>query len=444
MSNAPEDRQRKLQEAKAQLGKDRMRLGILGTVLAVVLTLYFAVGNQDKEADSLNTNSGPALPLSATSLPPVDQEALAEVSDAEENARILLEPGPFRSLARVAQTLQPGHLRALDEPEFPFEDPSLNPQTLRGKPFRFRGSMQHARTVRRSPGAPEEFWCLLEDEDGHQIHLVSLAIPSELFGAENFVRADGFFFKMHTRTVEDRKVTAPLLVGREVAPSFRATLEVDALDRFLLASVRDHQMGESDDVDDRGLWHLLGYAEYLKSQPEKYQNIFGQAPEMDFDLLRKLAAEPGLYRGQPMRIPGRVPDSSRFRWSDAAGENPLRASWLHWGFLGNLAFNDHITILIGTGDQDFSGNKARWYEGFFLQLKGYTDQTGNPRRTPVFVIAGFEEADRTPPPMIGKILTWFLAGALAIGVFLIVVIMRDRKSALAASQARLARRRKHD
>ncbi|MCH2112890.1 MAG: hypothetical protein MK213_08530 [Planctomycetes bacterium] len=112
--------------------------------------------------------------------------------------------------------------------------------------------------------------------------------------------------------------------------------------------------------------------------------------------------------------------------------------------MGNLAFNDHITILIGTGDQDFSGNKARWYEGFFLQLKGYTDQTGNPRRTPVFVVAGFEEADRTPPPMIGKILTWFLTGALAISVFLIVIIMRDRKSALAASQARKARRRKHD
>jgi hypothetical protein len=355
--------------------------------------------------------------------------------------QILLEPNAFSHLAKMAKALQPGHLRALGEPEFPYSKLPAGTGSLRGKPFRIRGEVQEFERLTRTIGGPTEIWYWLKADNGQSFHFVSFTEPEELFSSENFVRADGFFLKVYSRAINGTRVTAPLFVGLEVVPSVRKSQPVQEIDFTLLAQVRDQELGEEGDLNQVGLWHLLSHAQVISVDSERRDSIFLPAPELDYELLGKMSAEPGLYRGMPFQVPGRVPDTSRFRNSATAGENPLRAQMLRYGYLGNLAFRDYPIHLVGVDEIGFGGDSPRWYYGWFLQLKGYEDTEGNYRRTPVFVICGERIADRSAPPIMNEMIAWFLGIATLVAALLFWFTMQDRKSSQIAASAR-ARRRK--
>lgn len=437
-----DDRARSRRQMQATHKRDRNRLGFLAVTLAIVLFAYFQIGkaksdHKPETTDYFNIES-------VISLPPIEQDLLVMVKDDSDMERRILEPEPFRHLARMSQALHAGHLRSLGEPALPFALLKSDPANHRGKAFRVRGELLDTDITTRSPGAPQEFWCRLRTDQGEEVLFVSMKVPDDLFGAENYVRADGFFFKNYTWSIGGEQYTAPLLIGREIVPSWRESGALEGIDLMLLNTVRDHRLGESEDLDEAALWHLLGHARWMQENDDLCKEVFDRAPEMDLDFLKQLAAEPELFRGKPIQVPGRVPDNSSYRWGEIAGENPLRATWLRYGYLGNLAFSDHPILLVGTDEMDFSGNRGRWYFGYFLQLKGYIDRENNPRRAPVFVVCGYREADRSTPPIVAEMIWWFIGIGVAAGAFMFWAAASDRKSARAAAVALSERRRNRD
>ena len=434
-----DERRRRLESAGRKSKADRNRL--IGLIVAFVLVIgvYYQVGKG--RAPSTEEEGGPPtqeiLP-SVTSLPPVDPGALSEVRDGTPTERIILEPEPFRYLASLAQALLPSHLRAMGEPALPFADIEMRSAELRGRAYRVRGSLVAADSKVRVPGGPEEFWCHIRTDEGDEVFFVSLRVPDELFGSENYVLADGFFFKNYTQTLEGERLTAPLLVGRMLRPSFRVLAPTVEIDRNVLAEVRDHERGEEAPLDQDALWHLVNVAQSVGRDPQLLDEIFGELPLMGFEELQDIARDPPLYRGQPMIIPGIVVDG----WTETLEENPLRLRRMSYAYLGSMELGDHPLHLIAPGEVPFAGRKARRFLGWFLQLKGYVDKMDVPRRTPVFVIAAEQDFDLGPEPFVGQMTFWFLGGAIALSAFITWLALRDRQRARNAEAMLRERRRR--
>ncbi len=432
-----EDRPKRLRQIKATHQKDRNRIVFLVVTLALVLIGYFQVGSATDEQSQTSKENGFETVIS---LPPINFELLAEVKDASDLDRRILEPEPLRHLAKMSQALHAGHLRSLKEPAVPFSEITNTPEKYRGQAYRIRGQVLNIDIATRRPGAPKEFWCQIRTDQGDEIIFASMQVPTELFGSENYVRADGFFLKNYSWQNDGELITAPLIVGREIVPSSQLIENVSSVDSMLLNSVRDQAPGVNQELDQEALWHLLGHSRWLRDNPKELDSVFAKAPEMDFDFLAQLAAEPELFRGKAIQVPGRVPDNSSYRWGEIAGENPQRANWLRFGYLGNLAFSDHPILLVSTDEMDFGGNSARWYLGHFLQLKGYLDTKDTPRRAPVFVVSGFREAERSTPAIVGEMVWWFVVIGVSVLTFMFWAAARDRKSSqLAAEQVRKRR-----
>jgi len=423
--------------------RDQVRLAALGFTLVLVLVVFFALSRTFREeAGEADTGSNEE-PQSTLLLPPVDKAALSGIQDARSEDRFLLEPEAFRSLARSARTLLPAHLRLLHEPSLPFDSLEEKAPSLRGEPFRQRGELLDLQTLIRTAGGPRESWCWIRTDAGRDIFFVALEEPKELFASQNYVVADGYFFKIYTRVLDGKRVTAPLLVGRELRPSFRPAPPTSEVDMDLLARVKDHRLGQKGPPDSDGLWHLLNVARTVGQSKEELENRFRDALVLDKDLFKNLAQEPSLYRGRPFVIECRVVDS----WYEAAGENPLREDFLTYGLAGNLNWppNPIEVILPGKMTLPARGakNNARVFLGWFLQLEGYEGSDGM-YLMPDFVVAGERPVPpQEAPPWMHQLMVGFLAAAVLLGLFLTWMIRRDRKEsrALAARRRRMAARR---
>ncbi|MFQ5748142.1 MAG: hypothetical protein ACE5H3_01640 [Planctomycetota bacterium] len=425
--------------------RDQVRLAALGLTLVLVLIVFFSLSRTfRKETGEAGTQSGEET-QSTLLLPPVDKAALAGVQDARTEDRFLLEPEAFRSLARSARTLLPAHLRRLHEPSLPFGALEEKAPALRGEPFRQRGELLDFQTLIRTVEGPRESWCWIRTDSGHDLFFVAQEEPKELFASQNYVVADGYFFKIYTRVLDGKRVTAPLLVGRELRPSFRPLPPANEVDMALLARVKDHSLGEKGPPDADGLWHLLNVARTLGQSKEELENRFRDALVLDADLFKDLAQEPSLYHGRPFVLECRVVES----WYEAAGENPLREDFLTYGFAGNLNWppNPIEVILPGKKTLPTRGDKnnARIFLGWFLQLEGYQAQDGMSALMPDFVVAGERPVPpREAPPWVHQLMVAFLVVAVALGIFLTWMIRRDRKAAraLTARRRELAARRR--
>jgi len=440
-SPSREERRSRLDDARALAQRDKRRLMLLVAGLAAILFLYWQAKRvADNRSEPLEPQ--PEQIESLVQLPPVDKEALQGVRDATPTERAILESEAFADLARMALALLPAHLRLLGEPALPFDTIEADAAGLRGDPVRVRGTIESARPVRRSPDAPEEYWSLLRTDDGHEVHFVSLQIPEDLFRSENYVLADGYFFKLYTTNVEDRVVTAPLIVGRALVPSYHRAAPVEQLDAALLAGIRDASLSSARPIAEDGYWHLLNYAGQVAADPARLEAEFAGAPEFKFDMLQALLEEPALYRGRPFLIPGRVVRS--YHGWERAPENPMRLDYTSWGYLGSDSLGMHAVHLMAAGRFPMQGTRSdvsRIFRGWFLQWESYQDKESTMRLAPVFVVADVVEVPLETPPLFNTLSFAFLGLALLLGGLMLVLLRKDRARAVAAAKELQERRR---
>ncbi|MBT7318061.1 MAG: hypothetical protein HN844_02465 [Planctomycetes bacterium] len=433
MSTSDNKHRSELRKAKMGFQKnDKFRMIAMVVGLAIILVGYQAIvhwGDNAKLGDSPRAD----VIEEEIVLPPIDFEILAEVKDDSSGDRVVLEPKPFEHLSKMAQALLPAHLSALGEPVFPFDDSAKC-----GAPYRLRGELLHARNVTRSAGGPSEYWCLLRTDSGEEFFYVSIRLPDQLFGNENYARADGYFFKNYTQKIDGERLTRPLIVGRMLAPSARLIAPTTTIDPVIMADVRDAGHGEFRDLDERAMWHLLNVAQATTADGRADDAGLSNAKWLDYNALSELAKSPELFHGQAFSFTGVVVDS----WSETQPENSLRMNRLTNAYIRNPELGDHLIRVIAPGGFDlkpFDRNPEAW-TGWFMQLWAYEDTKGAQRRTPVFVIAKVDAIDIEEAPYVGQIQYGFMGLFAAIALLMFALIRRDKKSADAASVAWKKRR----
>ena len=417
--------------------KEKIRLGIFALGLVLMVGLLVALQQNDETKTVPLDPSLQAVKQSMVALPQLEEGTLDEVKDATKEDRILLESKAFAALARLSRALLPGHLKAIGEPSLPFAEVANRPADCRGKPFRMRGALLHARQMVRVIGSPAEYWCHVKTDQGNEFFFVSTQVPKELFGAENYILADGYFFKIYTQNVDGKQVTAPLLVGRTLRPSKRIAEPALVLDPVILADVKDPAFGVDEKLNQNGLWHLLNYAYHLGQDLPRLETEFGNAAYLDRPLTQTIAKQPELFRGKAVIINAKAATA----FTIATEENSLGLPFISHAYLSKFELGDQLLRVIGPGGDIFNNHGLdRELLGYFLQLWAYVDTKDQPRRTPVFVVAGWRPRILPEPFIEGQITFIFIGIAVSLGLLLTLLAKKDKRQSQKLAQSLLERR----
>jgi hypothetical protein len=412
-----------------------------GLLAAIAIFIWLRIGLDKKGDPDKVPEIGTQTQIgSDIQFPPVDLSIFESVRDTSSTDRLLLESGPFLELLKISRALLPGHLDALESPRFPFENIEQNASTLRGVPFRERGKLIDLKIQTRVVDGPEETWALVETDEGKRYWYVTFKQPEELFGSGgNYVVTDGFFYKLYTHSTDDERVTAPLMVGREIRPSVRKAEPATALDLGVLADVRDADFYEDRPIEDQGFWHLMNYVETLQPDAERIAKEFAQAEPLNRTSLQVILDNPSLKRGRPYKIYGRSVHS----WNQANQENPTRLPFSSHSFLYKYELDDQYLRLVAPGKDSLNnldlGTELLTY---FHKMWAYTDGNGQERRVPVFFVASFAEREIEKAPLEGQIVLAFIALFVIMLVGFWYLIRRDRKQSEIAALGLVARRQR--
>lgn len=433
-------RRQELQKKAADAAiRDRRRLvsAIIGLVLCFAAFYALALKKQADQEDLATTQQGVTTDLQAN-LPQPDMAKLAVIRDQTEGEQVILEPEAFEELARLGKSLFASWLYLMGEPAFPMDASAEEQALLRGQPFRLRASLLNGQVQRRGVGLSEEYWCLLRTDEGKLVHFVAMNPPEELMIGENYVLADGYYYKQYRKRVEEDWVTAPLFVGRVIAPSFRQAEPNAEPDLTLLAKLEDQPLSTNNDPRKLDhlpeLWHLMNVA---KTVVDAGSVDTTQATLLDYEMLTTLAKNPELYRGRLFELGGLVREAATVR----AEENPLRVREISSAWIRNDMLGDTLLHLKAPGSFDFFPNKGPVvYHGYFLMLWAYVDTKGVPRRVPVFVVTDADVPVVPTPPFAGQMAFIFIGIALVLGFGMFLVVQRDRKRNAASMESLIARR----
>lgn len=438
-----ERRARRLADLRQAQAGLRRRLLLMVAALVLLLLLIWGLTKLGRppEADAPQPASR-QVPEAVVELPPLNLEVLEAVRDATLEERVILEPEPYTYVLKMAQALVPDHLRAIGEPALPFGELEQRSAELRGRPFRLRGELLEMREVIRTPGAPAEHWARVRAEEGGDLFFAALRPLAEVY-PERYVRADGYYFKTYSGAVEGERFTAPLLIGRQLVPSFRPMAPAAEVDFALLADVRDATFEEPAPLDERGLWHLLGVAVAAAADPMALDRAWAGAPELNLPLLQGLAESPALWRGRPLLLPGRVLEHT-IRL-DAGVENPLRLEAVTYSYMGNLSLGRQPVHIVAPGRFPLlapsGAGGVRQFLGWFLQMEGYEDSEGNFRLAPVFVVGAVRDVEVEAPAWMNQFVAGLFVAAASFAALLAFLVWRDRRRSEALAQERAQRRK---
>lgn len=432
-------------QAAVAAAKDKRRLAVAVVGLAMCIVLVFML---NKKAQEGGEQGVPTLTSQGTQftnlLPKLDEAVLAKVKDATDAERVILEPAAFQELSTNARSLMATWLEAFGEPAFDFATGEAESAERRGKIYRLRGELVDTELVTRVSGEDPEYWCTIRTDDGHLFYYASLQVPDTLFGHDNFVRADGYFFKYYRQKSAEDWVTAPLFVGSLLAPSWRRAEPTLEVDMPMLNKLKDMPLGSDAPVGEINqrpeFWHLANVAKSLGEAPEKLEAMREEAIVIDYESLKQLSEYPELFRGRMFKLGGRVvmdPTSVR------AGENPLREVKVSSTWIRNEFNGDVLLHLKAPGVYPFDryARAPAVYHGFFLMLWAYQDRDGNMRRAPVFVVTDSFQEKPITPPFAGQMVLAFMGIAVAIALFLFWLVRRDKRQQAEVREKMLSRKR---
>ncbi|PCJ53056.1 MAG: hypothetical protein COA70_10365 [Planctomycetota bacterium] len=431
----------KLAEAKHK-EKRKLIMSAVGIVLCAVL--IFGVNKKAAEMTETEPDSWVQETDYRYLLKDIDPDILAEIKDSTADERRVLEKAPKAAVIKAAKALVGSWLYYLGEPAFPFAAGIEGANHARGKPFRMRGKIVDRREI--GSGEEKEVWWILKTAEGETFRYIDISAADSIELTENFVLADGYFFKYLDMDFEEKSFMAPVFIGRELRPSFAPAVPITEPSLEFLTNVRDHPIGTHNNPTkldrDPYLWHLLNVARTVGHDKKLHAKAIEDAIVLDENTLKALAKNPAIFRGRMFELGGMVREASK----NQLGENPLREENISSAWIRNDLVGTNLTHLKAPGVFDFGENKGPIiYHGYFLMLWAYEDTKKNRLRTPVFVVIDAEAQEKITPPFAGQIVLMFLVIAIVIGIFLFLLIKRDKKAsdvALTKVAARRASRRK--
>ena len=441
MSNR--DKLKKKAAIDAAKSKKRLIFSIVGLMVCIAVLIQLNSSTSVSDAD-VPEQDKPLIDIEAL-LPIFDVDLLATIKDSTDAERVMLEPEAFATTLYNSGALLSSWVFLLGEPEYDFVNSANDPSPHRGKVFRARGEILDARNIIRVIGEPAEYWTLLKTEDGDSMFFVAAQAPDILFGADNFVLADGYFYKNYRQRINGEWITAPLFVGNKLEPSVPAELPLTQPDMRMLNKLKDQPIGTDNNTLElnelKEMWHLANVAREMKRDPERAAKANEEAILLDFATLTDLVKNPELYRGQIFEIGGEVVEAHAVR----TGENSLRSREISSGWLRNSFLGDTLLHVKAADDfafDAFQGNAIM--HGYFLMLWAYVDRQGAARRVPVFVVYDSREQETLMPDDANPLIFAFLGSIMVLGLILFFAVRRENRQRNEAMRALVARQHRRE
>ncbi|MCC6409155.1 MAG: hypothetical protein IT453_18495 [Planctomycetes bacterium] len=357
----------------------------------------------------------------------IDPAALsAQVADATAEERVVLEPAALESLLGQALALDDDAFAALGGRELDRAAQAGlvgTPAEHRGELFRLRGTLIEMQSLADSERRTSYTRGRLVLESGLDAYFVAAELPLGI-AAGDTVRCDAFFLKLYSRALDDKWLDAPLFVARKLSRSTARIEPVRELPSDVLASERDDTLADGGrELASDGLWHLLSYA--ANADPAAID--WERAPQLDAAQLARWRDDAGAERGRPVRI-----DSALLVHCDPVdpGENPLRWSSLHAGWLAPWSADDGVSLVQfvkAPADDPRAQRTSVSARGFFLRNVAYERENGEVALAPLVVLQTLEPAVTVTTSS----WTWVLAiasGLFAALVAAFVILRRDARS----------------
>lgn len=405
--------------------------------VALVALLVILILNMDRQVDPDSGQDDvppPEEPRIVEPLARVDATQLASVSDERREDRVVLEPGPTRHLLDQAALLVYGDLEVLGAEPLSAETLAVESAARRGQPVWVRGELVW-HEAGGPPGAAGRGE--VRDASGNSWTYLVVTEPDDCRPGD-VVRLAGFYLKQHEMLRPDRTfAVGPIVIAEELLRSSWPIAPVTELGPGALARVRDHDLTQaSQPLESPEFYDVLSYVRHAPDE----DFLPGGAPPAEITAVQ-LMQHTEAYRGQVVRVSGLL------AWADQLplgprGENPLEVPfiWRIW------LTSNRGTALVWSFDPPPADAVLRRtvldVDGVYFRRYSYENRSGQPH-TAAVVAARRMTIYHAPPSVLPSLLIKVTIGLVVVVAGLLAwAARRDRASAVAARQARLARQRR--
>lgn len=413
--------------------------GVIAACIAYAFTLLDAFEQVDNDPDFVVEKVVPVPALSV--------QLLEKVRDDTRAHRLLVEPEPLKHLLAKSIDVGPSVAAALEIPAdmVPVETLRTETETWRSRWLWYEGKLTRLSGPRK--GHPIDGYSVyeatIELEDGNSVLTEFSVEPKFKLVVGDWVRTEGYFFKLRDLTYPDKLDQVPMLVGRTIERDYEDWPAITKIDPKVFEGLDDagfypgtlpfHSV-EEDQTEQ--LWHLGAFVRDTAKDRTfaQWRRIEPLSLAEPYDRLREGTVE----RGEPMRVFGTLIR----RQTIAAPANPANikfwtAVWIQvHGFGGHLIpiwVPKKVGELPMRAQLEVRGHYYRWF---------VYDAKSDRLRVPLFVAADldlFELDTNTTMIEIGKWLGGFVLGLL------IIAFISQRgaaRTAVAHSRSMDQRRRK--
>ncbi len=408
---------------------------------------------------------------------PFDQpEILAQVEDATDTQREFLESAPLQEVFSYARlqtrkALESAGMRTLDAEVT--EELMADPAAHRLEPILLRGQILDVSQRQSADGSRPGWMGSVLTDDGSLGYFLVANAP-KLQGAPDapqslrpgdFIRVDGLFHKIYRAPVPDaigsetlQSASGPLILGFGASPSTPAVPDADEIteewSRALLLgldSVIDDEVSRTFEKDafDLQQWGLMAYAKLKGGETD-----WDAAAELNQETLTRIYEDGAEYRGTPFRIPVSI---NLDTYSTTVEDNVLRLDRVTRGWIGNNNWKGAVKTIKWVGPfvrrdlQREPGLKGADDAHRYVEAKGYffrnilfTNKSGEPRRSPVFVLHDLEVFQLKGSNPVAPI-ALIVVGATFFMVIAIFLLLRaDRRKSARLRVDMVRRRRKRE
>jgi len=391
----------------------------------------------------------PDLQLEKTvTVPELDNKILAGTKDGTRKERLQVEKEPLAHLLAESIDVGPTVAAALNVPAtmVPVSDLREKLDDWRHRWIWYEGKLTQLLGPR--PGHPIDGYAIYEATvrlaDGEAVIAAFSIPPQDGVEVGDWVRVEGYLFKLRDTTYPEKLDSVPMLVGRTMERDYEDWPKITELDSSMLEGLHDDTLWPGDlamrDVDEdqsEALWHLGAFVRDTADQWDlkKWRKVEPLSVGDPYDRLINGEVE----RGEPMRVFGTLIR----RRTIAAPANPANIRFWTSAWIQASGFGGHLIPIWVPGRVGELPMRAQLeVKGFYYRWYVYDSQQGKRYRVPLFIAPDLDQFELKTGETMQTIGIWLGSAALLLVIGLLWSQRRATRSALRHSRDMDARRRK--
>ena len=468
------------EEAARMARRDRFRiLGLTVSALLIGALYLYSQARTLDEQEKLNEESASNVPTpeeTVQQIPFVQPEVLAQVEDATEAQQEFLESAPLQEVFSYAKlqtrkALESAGMRTLDAEVS--SELMAAPSSHRLDPILLRGQILQVSERQGSDGSRSGWIGSVLTDDGSLGYFLVQDAP-RLEGDPNapqslrtgdYIRVDGLFHKVYRAAVPNtmgsetlESASGPLVLGFRASPSTPAVPDAEEFTEewaqallLGLDSVLDDEVSRTFEKDafDLQQWGLMAYAQMKGAETD-----WDAAAELNQEVLSQIYEDGDAFRGTPFRIPVSI---NLDTYSISVEDNPLRLDRVTQGWIGNNNWKGSVKTIKWVGPfirRDLlrtQGRKGADDPHRYVQAKGYffrnilfSNKSGEPRRSPVFVLHDLEVFQLKGSNPVAPIALMIVGATIFMVIVIFLLLRADRRKSARLREDMVRRRRKRE